>query len=110
MAATLFFATLVLAKFQDPQAAFQAYDLPVGLTVSLPAKPDSIKADKGEDRKAFVSYGDDAIYFVSDAPIPKDEQKEFSADQQIAAYIFAALREKKDRHLVKYSDILLDGW
>ena len=110
MAAILLIAALALARAQDPQTAFQSYDLPIGFTVSLPGKPEPMKPDKGDNRKAFLSYGDDAVYFVSDSPVDKDEQKALTPDQQIAAYVFSSLDGQKDRHLVKYSDAILDGW
>lgn len=110
MAATLLIAALALNRTQDPQAAFQAYQLPIGITVALPAKPEAMKPDKGDDRKAFLSYGDDAVYFVSDSPVGKDEQKQLPPDQQIASYIFGSMSESKGRHLIRYNDVLLDGW
>jgi hypothetical protein len=110
MGPTLLIAALALSQAQDPQTAFQSYKLPIGLVASLPAKPEPVKPEKGDDRKAFLSYGDDAVYFVSDSPVDKEEQKALSPDQQIAAYIFSAMSEDRAKHLVKYSDVLMDGW
>ena len=110
MAASLLIAALALSRWQEPQATFQTFQLPIGLTAALPAKPQEMKAEKGEDRKAFLSYGDDAVYFVSDSPVDKQAQKDLTPDQQIAAYIFGSLVDDKDKHLVKYSDALMDGW
>ena len=110
MALTLLIAALAANHRQDPQAALQTYQLPIGLSVALPAKPELVKPEKGDNRKAFLSYGDDAVYFVSDSPVDKEEQAALAPDEQIAAYICAALSNDSNKHLMKYSDALLDGW
>jgi hypothetical protein len=110
MAAALIIATLAICQAQEPQISFQAYPLPIGLTVSLPDKPEALKTEKGENRKAFVSEAPDGLYFVSHAPIDAGDLKTLPPDQLIAAYIFGAMGDDPDKHLTRYSDVLLDGW
>jgi hypothetical protein len=110
MAASTIIAAIALSAALQAQDPFQSYQLPIGLTVCLPTKPEPFQAGNGDMRKAFLSIGDDAVYFISDSPVDVAKLEELSPDQQIAGYLFAALSGNTDRRLVRYSDVLMDGW
>jgi hypothetical protein len=110
MAATVFLAALALFQPAVKAGALQPYPLPFGLTVSFPDKPEALKPGKGDDRKAFTCTTEDAVFFASDCPVSKDEQKALPPDQQLAAYVYGLLEDEPDRHVSRYNDSLLDGW
>lgn len=109
--AALFIAAIAFGTARRQAAPLQSFSLPFGLTAALPAKPEEDKEDdKGSERKAYISYAPDAVYFVSDTPVDAKEKTAVPPDQQIAIYIFSAMQSLDGSKLASYSDVLLDGW
>jgi len=110
MAAILFVAALALIHPGSHSGALQPYPLPIGLTVSFPAKPEPMNLAKGDDRKAYSCETESALFYASDSPVSPEEQKALPPDQQLAAYVSGLLIDAPDRHVVRYNEVLMDGW